>query len=88
MDSPNFSEPHETSENWGIAKGFFRELVAVIQRKVRWAGYAESSEGLGGMDKEDREAFEVWRRDAGEVIVVACVPSPLPLCLAKGNIMA
>lgn len=73
MDSSSFAEPHATSERWGIAKGFFRELVAVIQRKVRWAGHGESSEGLGGLDKGERECFDVWRRDAGEVVVGAYV---------------
>lgn len=67
MDSDTFQAPHETSPDWAIAKSFFRELVAVTSTKVRWPGLRESK----GLDKEDREAFERWRRDAGEVIVGA-----------------
>lgn len=70
MDSTIFSSP-QTSEEWIIAKAFFTQLVQVTTRKVRWAGFEESSEGLGGLDKEEREAFETYRRDAGEVIVGA-----------------
>lgn len=70
MDSDVFSEPHETSASWAIAKGFFRELVDVTRRKVRWPGSGEES-SLGGLDREEREAFDTWRRDAGEVIVGA-----------------
>jgi hypothetical protein len=67
MDSNIFQAPHETSPEWAIAKSFFRELVTVTRTKVRYPG---DSEGLG-LDKEDREAFDAWRRDAGEVIVCA-----------------
>ncbi|KAL1406931.1 hypothetical protein Q8F55_006343 [Vanrija albida] len=70
MDSDVFSEPHETSETWAVAKSFFRELVDVTRRKVRWPGSGEDS-SLGGLDRDDREAFDTWRRDAGEVIVGA-----------------
>ena len=62
-----FQAPHESSPDWAIAKSFFRELVGVIRSRVRWLGNAESTV----MDKEDREAFDSWRRDAGEVIVGA-----------------
>jgi len=71
MDSPIFSSDHKQAEEWAIAKGFFSELVTITQRKVRWAGIGESGGGLGGLDREDREAFDTWRRDAGEVIVGA-----------------
>ena len=67
MDSEVFQAPHETSPQWAIAKFFFRELVGVVRTKVRWPGSGEST----GMEKEDREAFDGWRRDAGEVIVGA-----------------
>ncbi len=69
MDSDVFQAPHEISPGWAIAKSFFRELVGVIRTKVRWPGNGEST----GMDKGDREAFDSWRRDAGEVIVGALV---------------
>ncbi|WVR03182.1 hypothetical protein IAU60_000173 [Kwoniella sp. DSM 27419] len=71
MDSEMFSAPHETSEEWAVAKGFFRELVEVTRRKVRWPGEGDQGGSLGGLDKEAREAFDSWRRDAGEVIVGA-----------------
>ncbi|RSH89503.1 hypothetical protein EHS25_002053 [Saitozyma podzolica] len=61
----------ETSPEWTIAKDLFRELITVTRAKVRWPGSGESSDGLGGMDREEREAFDCWRRDAGEVIVCA-----------------
>lgn len=67
MDSEVFQASHETSPAWAIAKSFFRELVGVTRAKVRWPGHGDSM----GMDKEDREAFDSWRRDAGEVIVGA-----------------
>jgi hypothetical protein len=66
-----FQAPHETSPEWAVAKSLFRELVSVTRTKVRWPGVGESASGLGGLDKEDRESFESWRRDAGEVIVGA-----------------
>ena len=71
FDSEVFSEPHEESENWAVVKGFFRELVRVTQSKVRWPGNGDDAHSLGGLDKDDREAFDNWRRDAGEVIVGA-----------------
>nr|XP_019048282.1 hypothetical protein I302_02051 [Kwoniella bestiolae CBS 10118]OCF27212.1 hypothetical protein I302_02051 [Kwoniella bestiolae CBS 10118] len=71
MDAPMFSAPHETSPDWAVAKNFFRELVEVTRRKVRWPGEGDSGGSIGGLDKEDRENFESWRRDAGEVIVGA-----------------
>lgn len=61
MDSSVFSTPQDTQE-WQIIKGFFGQLVHTIRAKVRWPG---------SLDREDREAFDVWRRDAGEVIVVS-----------------
>ncbi len=67
MDSDVFQAPHEMSPDWAIAESFFRELVGVIRAKVRWPGSGEAT----GMDKDDTEAFESWRRDAGEVIVGA-----------------
>ncbi|WVQ82597.1 hypothetical protein IAT38_004727 [Cryptococcus sp. DSM 104549] len=69
MDSEHFQAPHESSEPWAVAKQFFRELVNVTRQKVRWPGHGDEGGSLGGLDKDDREAFESWRRDAGEVIV-------------------
>ncbi|KAL7420320.1 hypothetical protein Q5752_005289 [Cryptotrichosporon argae] len=69
MDSEIYSTPHETSPAWAVAKSFFMSLVAVTRQKVRYPGNGEEGEALGGLDKGDREAFETWRRDAGEVIV-------------------
>lgn len=63
MDSPLFSSPHETSPDWQIAKALFSQLVSVIRTKARYPD--------GSMDKERRETFDTWRRDAGEVIVCA-----------------
>ncbi|KAK8844673.1 hypothetical protein IAR55_006522 [Kwoniella newhampshirensis] len=71
MDSDLFQAPHETSPDWAVAKQFFRELVQVTRRKVRWPGEGDEGGTLGGLDKDDREAFDSWRRDAGEVIVGA-----------------
>ena len=71
MDCEAFAQPYETAPIWGIAKHFFRELVSITRTKSRWPGHGEDPDGLGGLDKEDREAFEIWRRDAGEVIVCA-----------------
>ncbi|WWD06250.1 hypothetical protein V865_004336 [Kwoniella europaea PYCC6329] len=71
MDAPMFSAPHDSSPDWAVAKNFFRELVEVTRRKVRWPGEGDSEGSIGGLDKEDRENFESWRRDAGEVIVGA-----------------
>ncbi|OXG35215.1 hypothetical protein C367_00450 [Cryptococcus neoformans Ze90-1] len=73
MDSDLFQAPHETHPAWLIAKQFFAELVSVTRRKVRWPGEGEVPHGgtLGGLEKDDREAFSRWRRDAGEVVVGA-----------------
>ncbi|AFR92571.1 hypothetical protein C343_00448 [Cryptococcus neoformans C23] len=73
MDSDLFQAPHETHPAWLIAKQFFAELVSVTRRKVRWPGEGEVPQGgtLGGLEKDDREAFSRWRRDAGEVVVGA-----------------
>jgi len=70
MDSELFSAPYDTDPNWTIAKSFFRELVQTTRQKVRWPGDVDGGLGLG---KEDREGFDSWRRDAGEVIVGAYV---------------
>jgi hypothetical protein len=70
MDSDSFTSDHNTNPMWALAKGFFRELVEVTRRKVRWPGSGEES-SLGGLDAEDREVYDTWRRDAGEVIVGA-----------------
>jgi len=67
MDSEIFSTDHETDPNWAIAKHFFRELVEVTRRKVRWP------DTFVEMDKEDKDSFDIWRVDAGEVIVGAYV---------------
>jgi hypothetical protein len=61
MDSTHF-QSEQTTPAWQTIKQFFAQLVHTVRRKVRWHS---------GMDKEDREAFETWRRDAGEVIVAA-----------------
>lgn len=71
FDSDLFSLPQEAPE-WQIPKGFFRNLLHVIQRKVRYPGNGDiPGQEVGGLDKEDREAFEAFRRDAGEVVVGA-----------------
>lgn len=63
MDSSVFSTPHDTAPEWQVVKGFFKQLVHVVRSKVRFPE--------GHLDREDREAYDVWRRDAGEVIVGA-----------------
>jgi len=65
MDSPSFQAPHEVSPDWAIAKSFFRESVGVIQRKARYP------EDVSAWDRDEAESFDIWRRDAGEVIVCA-----------------
>jgi hypothetical protein len=74
MDSELFSSPYDSDPNWAIAKSFFRELVSTTRSKVRWPGQGDSGGSLGGLGKDDREGFDSWRRDAGEVIVGAYVP--------------
>nr|ODO01293.1 hypothetical protein L204_02021 [Cryptococcus depauperatus CBS 7855] len=73
MDADYFQASLETSTPWQIARQFFVELVAITRRKVRWRsdGAVSAGESLGGLDKNDKEAFDAWRRDAGEVIVSA-----------------
>lgn len=80
MDSEAFSAPYDTDPNWMIAKSFFRELVTTTRTKVRWPGNGEEG-SLGGLGKDDREGFDSWRRDAGEVIVGAYVFILTPLLL-------
>lgn len=73
FDSDVFTAPRETDPNWALARQLFSSLVDVIQRKARWPGEGESGGSIGGLDKEEREGFETWRRDAGEVIICAYV---------------
>jgi hypothetical protein len=70
MDSDAFQAPHDTSPSWNVAKSFFRQLVDITRIKVRWPGNGEHT-GATALDKDDKEAFDNWRRDAGEVIVGA-----------------
>lgn len=73
FDSDLFSLPQDAPE-WQVPKGFFRNLVHIIQTKVRYPGNGEThGRELAGLDKEDKEAFEAYRRDAGEVVVGAYV---------------
>lgn len=46
------------SPDWPIAKEFFSQLVTVVRTKVRYTANSGSR-------------FDIWRRDAGEVIVCA-----------------
>lgn len=64
VEDPSFQEAYETSVAWGVAKEFFREAVGVLQRKLQWP-----MEGVSTDD--ERVSFEVFRRDAGEVMVTA-----------------
>ena len=73
MDSEIFQAPCDSDPNWTIAKSFFRELVSTTRMKVRWPGNGDAEGSLGGLGKDDREGFDSWRRDAGEVIVGAYV---------------
>lgn len=85
MDSELFSAPYDTDPNWTIAKSFFRELVLTTRQKVRWPGDEGGGVGLG---KEDREGFDSWRRDAGEVIVGAYVLQSLAYSPSQQRIWA
>ena len=83
MDSEVFQAPHDTDPSWAIAKSFFRELVNVTRRKVRWPDmYTE-------LDREEKDSFDGWRRDAGEVIVCAsvCAAAPRTDQLIRAGIM-
>jgi len=50
-------------ESLAIAKHFFREITVRIRNKVRWP--------TDTLDPEDLASFEVYRRDAGEVMITA-----------------
>lgn len=71
MDSSIYSSEVANSPEWTVVKGFFAELVNVTRRKSRWPGEGSGAGDLGGLDKDDRENFDKWRRDAGEVVVCA-----------------
>ncbi len=66
-EAPEFQESYETSTAWGIARDFFQVAVSTVNRKIRWPDEMDGN----GSRKEDREKFEVYRRDAGEVLVTA-----------------
>ena len=53
----------ETLEVQNVSKHFFGEVVSRIRQKVQWPVTALSAEELA--------AFEVYRRDAGEVMITA-----------------
>lgn len=66
VESPSFQAEPDSSSSWRIAREFYREVVNRIRRKVTWPEI--------GLKKDERSAFEVYRRDAGEVMVTAWVP--------------
>lgn len=53
----------ETMEVQNVSKQFFREIVSRIRNKVRWP--------VEPLNAEDLASFEVYRRDAGEVMITA-----------------
>jgi hypothetical protein len=53
----------ETMEVQNVSKQFFREIISRIRNKVRWP--------VEPLNAEDLAAFEVYRRDAGEVMITA-----------------
>lgn len=63
VESPDFQADTETSPAWKIGRDFFGEAVARIRHKIRWPDE--------NLSVEEIEAFEVYRRDAGEVMVTA-----------------
>ncbi|KAJ9108122.1 hypothetical protein QFC19_002589 [Naganishia cerealis] len=65
MESPDFQSDYATSPSWNIAKTFFTQAVNGLRRKMRMPSDGER------LNKEDQRAFEVYRRDAGEVMVTA-----------------
>ena len=60
LGEPDTSESLEVQN---VSKHFFREVVSRIRQKVQWPVTALSAEELA--------AFEVYRRDAGEVMITA-----------------
>jgi hypothetical protein len=66
-EAPEFQDAYETSTAWGIARDFFRAAVTTLNRKIRWPDEVDGHQ----MRKEDKEKFEVYRRDAGEVMVTS-----------------
>lgn len=64
MESPDFQSDYATSPSWNIAKSFFSQAVNRLRGKMRIP--MDSA-----LRKEDQRAFDVYRRDAGEVMVTA-----------------
>lgn len=65
MESPDFQSDYATSPSWNIAKTFFSQAVDRLRVKMRMPS------DITQLKKEDYKAFEVYRRDAGEVMVTA-----------------
>jgi hypothetical protein len=65
MENPDFQSDYATSPSWNIAKTFFTQAVNGLRRKMRMPSDGEK------LNKEDQKAFDVYRRDAGEVMVTA-----------------
>jgi hypothetical protein len=63
MESPDFQSDYATSPSWNIAKGFFTQAVNRLRVKMMLP--------VEVLKKEDQKAFDVYRRDAGEVMVTA-----------------
>jgi hypothetical protein len=65
IESPDFQSDYATSPSWNIAKTFFSQAVNRLRVKMKMP--LDTTQ----LRKEDHKAFEVYRRDAGEVMVTA-----------------
>ncbi|KDQ56073.1 hypothetical protein JAAARDRAFT_36863 [Jaapia argillacea MUCL 33604] len=52
---------------WRVAKAVYGELVGVLRRKCVWPGRDE----VAGWAKDQREKFQVYRRDVGDTLINA-----------------
>lgn len=62
VESPAFQDEYDGAA-WRFARDFFSAAVNALQTKLRWPDEI--------LDKDDKEKYEIYRRDAGEVMVTA-----------------
>ncbi|KZT19856.1 ARM repeat-containing protein [Neolentinus lepideus HHB14362 ss-1] len=65
-DGIDESDQREKNQ-WTIARAVYGELVRVLERKVKWP----SREELGGWTNDQKDKFQVYRRDVGDTLINA-----------------
>ncbi|KLO16646.1 ARM repeat-containing protein [Schizopora paradoxa] len=65
VDFPEVVTPGQ--DQWAVATALYKELVLVLRRKVAWPERSV----LAKWTKDQRDSFQVYRRDAGDTLINA-----------------